>query len=96
MRTCGARSPEVGGEDVDVGADGIAVVVGRFFRDDDALGIFERERAEEDAMEEGEDGGVRADPEGEGEDDDGGVAGRFEEGAEGEFHDCRGAAEDCR
>src|SRR5208282_2747070 len=58
--------------------------VGTFFGDEDEAGrIAERERTEEDGVDDGQDGRVRADAEGEREDGDGGEAGAFCEEAEG-------------
>ena len=48
------------------------------------VGLGKRERAEEDGVDEGEDGGGGADAEGEGEDGKGGEAGMLAELAEGE------------
>jgi hypothetical protein len=53
--------------------------------EDEFAGIFDREKAEEDLVEESEDGGVGADAEGQSEDGDGGEAGSTAEGAERVF-----------
>ena len=66
----------------------VAREVGLFARfpaeDDEMLRVGDGDGAEHDAVDDGEDGGVGADAEGEGEDDDGGEERGFADAAEGE------------
>ncbi len=70
--------------------DGVAapiasVVAAAHGEEDEFLGIFDGEKAEEDLVEEGEDGGICADAEGQGEDGDDSEAGSAGKGAESVF-----------
>jgi hypothetical protein len=61
--------------------------------EDEMLGILDGQRAKQDGVEQGEDGGVGADAEGEGEQGDEGEAGALEEAAEAETDVLEGIVE---
>ncbi len=70
-----------------------AVVVAAHGEKDELLGIFDGKEAQEDLIEEGENGGVCADAESQGEDGYGGKAGSADEHAEGIFQVAKGGVE---
>src|SRR5713226_8130227 len=70
-----------------------AVVVAAHGEKDELLGIFDGKEAQEDLIEEGENGGVCADAERQGEDGYGGKAGSADEHAEGIFQVAKGGVE---
>ena len=72
-------------EKIGIGNGNVADLFVGFAHEDELRGVFERQRAEEDGVDDAEDGGIGADAESESEDGDGGEAGGFRERADGVF-----------